>query len=41
VDLPSGTVVESRLVTEARADAPPHESASVVGGLVYDRLGND
>jgi len=41
VDLPSGTVVESRLVTEARADTPPHESASVVGGLVYDRLGND
>ncbi len=41
VDLPSGTVVESRLVTEARADTPPHGSASIVGGLVYDRLGND
>ena len=39
VDLPPGTLVENRLVTEARADTPPHDGASVVGGLVYDRLG--
>ncbi len=41
VYLPPGTVVENRLVTEARADTPPHDGASIVGGLVYDRLGND
>lgn len=40
VDLPPGTVVENRLVTEARADTPPHEKASVVGGLVYGPLGD-
>ncbi len=39
VALPPGTVVENRLVTEARADTPPHEKASVVGGLVYGPLG--
>lgn len=39
VSLPAGTVVESRLVTEARADTPPDPSASVVGGLVYGPLG--
>lgn len=38
VALPSGTVVENRLVTEARADTPPSPKASVVGGLVYDHL---
>lgn len=38
VDLPEGTVVEKRMVTGARADMPPAENASVVGGLVYDRL---
>lgn len=39
VQLPPGTVVENRLVTEARADTPPDENASVVGGLVYGPLG--
>lgn len=39
VDLPSGTVVESRLVTRARADVSPGEGDSVVGGLVYSPLG--
>jgi NDP-sugar pyrophosphorylase family protein len=41
VDLPPGTVVENRLVTEARADTPPHAKASVVGGLVYGPLGDE
>ncbi len=41
VNLPSGTVVENRLVTEARADTPPHAKASVVGGLVYGPLGDE
>lgn len=41
VNLPPGTVVENRLVTEARADTPPHDKASVVGGLVYGPLGDD
>jgi mannose-1-phosphate guanylyltransferase len=39
VQLPPGTVVENRLVTEARADTPPDENASIVGGLVYGPLG--
>jgi len=39
VDLPPGTVVENRMVTEARADTPPQDGASIVGGLVYERLG--
>ena len=38
VDLPPGTVVDKRLVTPARADTPPSDDASVVGGLVYERL---
>lgn len=38
VDLPAGTVVENRLVSEARADTPPPPEASVVGGLIYQRL---
>ncbi len=38
VRLPAGTVVENRLITEARADTPPDDRASVVGGLVYGPL---
>jgi len=38
VELPPGTNVENRLVSEARADTPPPPEASVVGGLVYARL---
>ncbi|MFQ5525276.1 MAG: sugar phosphate nucleotidyltransferase [Thermoanaerobaculia bacterium] len=38
VSLPAGTVVDNRLVTEARADTPPDDRASVVGGLVYGPL---
>jgi len=38
VKLPAGTVVESRLVTEARADIAPADNASIVGGLVYSPL---
>lgn len=39
VSLPPGTVVDRRLVTEARADTPPATNASTVGGLVYAPLG--
>jgi NDP-sugar pyrophosphorylase family protein len=38
VSLPSGTVVEKRVVTEARADTPPSAAASTVGRLVYEPL---
>ena len=38
VELPAGTVIEGRLVTEARANVPPGPDASVVGGLVYSPL---
>lgn len=38
VALPPGTVVEGRLVTEARAGVPLPPEASVVGGLVYSPL---
>jgi len=38
VELPAGTVIEGRLVTEARANVPPGPEASVVGGLVYSPL---
>lgn len=38
VRLPAGTVVENRVITGARADTPPDDRASVVGGLVYGPL---
>ena len=38
VKLPGGTGVERRMITAARADHPPDDRDSVVGGLVYSPL---
>lgn len=38
VQLPAGTVIESRLVTKARADVPLDSKSSSVGGFVYSPL---